>query len=293
MERDYKRLEIEDFGKILLNSNDLDPVYVALHKLHSNGDLKINHLNRWLLAYILCYHVGAACWLSERRNASFWDVLFIAAINNEESPVGGRWPRSHERRHWRGQFAVDVVQRLKERYGGNPEDFITYLTGGEQIKPEPISFKGFSARVQEHHGFGSWATFKLADLVDRLGLTPVNFSYEDVVIYKDPVEAAKMLFRQRAGLASKVEVKPYAIRGIFDYLIEHFQDYAAPPLYDRPVSVQEVESVLCKWKSHRNGRYPLFNDIREIHEGLVDWSKISQTAELFKAAMPIVPIEGT
>ncbi len=288
MERNYERLEIEQFGKILLETGDLDPVYIALYKSHSSGDIDLGQLNRWLLAYILCYHVGAACWFSEKTSDEFWGVLHKAAENITESPVGGRWPRSHERRHWRGQFAIDVVDRLQIRYGDRPEDFIFYLSG-HQMKPEPISFKTFSSKVQEHHGFGAWATFKLADLIDRLGIAPVNFSYEDVVIYKDPVEAAKMLFSQRFNngySGSAIKIKDVGIRIIFDSLIEHFQDYPAPPLYDRPVDLQEVETILCKWKSHRNGRYPIKNDINEIKEGLVEWSKVSKTARLFNENMP-------
>lgn len=291
MERNYKRLEIEDFGKILLSSNDLDPVYVALYRLLGDELMTHDQLNRWLLSYILCYHVGASCWLSEKQGEKYWDNLIIAAINKEESPIGGRWPRSHERRHWRGQFAIDAVVRLQDRYG-TPEGFIQYITGGEQVKPEPISFKEISARVQEHHGFGSWASFKLADLIDRLGLAPVDFTYDDVVIYKDPVIAAEMVYRQKNGLNSNAKVKPQGIREVFDYLIEHFKNYAAPPLYDRVVGVQEVETILCKTKSMWNGRYPLYNDIREIHEGLNSWIKVSETAQLFKKMMPILPTQG-
>lgn len=288
MERNYEKLEIEKFGRILLESGDLDPVYIALYKCVNSGSLGTDHLSRWLLAYILCYHCGAASYFSERKGAAFWDALGTAAKNVTEAPVGGRWPRSHERRHWRGQFAVDVVNRLKERYQEKPENFIVYLTGGEQIKPEPIPFRWFSARVREHHGFGDWAAFKLADLVDRLGIVPVDFNYSDVVVYRDPVLSAEMVYRKRNGLPSNVKVKPQGVKEVFDYLIEYFQDYSAPPLHDRPIGVQEVETILCKWKSHRNGRYPIYNDIREIDSGLAEWIKVSETADLINKNMPSV-----
>jgi hypothetical protein len=292
MERNYKKLEIEEFGKILLGSNDLDPVYVALYECTDSGGLDTDHLSRILLAYILCYHVGASCWISERKGEEFWDAIETSARNVEESPVGGRWPRSHERRHWRGQFAIDVVDSLKLRYGEKPENFILYLIAkGEE--PGPITFSEFARRVKHHHGFGDWAAFKLADLVDRLGIAPVDFSYNDVVIYKDPVEAAKMLFCQRHAMQykSSIQVKPAVIQEIFDYLINYFREYSAPPIYERSVGLQEVETILCKWKSHRNGRYPLYNDIREIQEGLVNWSKISETAKLFNQNLPVVSME--
>lgn len=290
--RDYRKLAIEEFGAHLIQSKDLDPVYVALHNLHSCGHFDIRQLSRWLLSYLLCYHCGAACWFSEQEGDQFFSALFTAAENKLESPVGGRWPRSHERRHWRGEFATKVVAELAGRYEGQPENFILTIAGVESFdaaKPQPISFQEFSKRVQSHHGFGGWATFKLADLIDRLGLAPVNFAYEDVVIYKDPVEAAKRLFRERYPVPEGAEVKDAAVKDVFNYLIKHFEDEAAPPLYDRPIGLQEVETVLCKYKSHLNGRYPLYNDTIEIHEGLAPWLKNSKAAQLFSSAMPSQP----
>ena len=284
MERSYSRLDIQQFGAILLQSRDLDPVYVALYNMMTNETLTQEQLQRWLLAYMLCYHVGAACWLSEFEGNEFWNWVMVAAKNEEPSPIGGRWPRSHERRHWRGQQAIDVVTALKGRYT-HPEEFVHYLVGATETRPV-LSFPEFTAKVKEHRGFGDWAAFKLADLVDRLALVKVDFSYEDVTIYRDPVIAAEMLVRRQLGLPAEAKVKPSAVRGVFDSLIEHFDSYTAPPLFDRAVSVQEIETILCKWKSHQNGRYPIFNDIREILEGLMPWQVNCQTAWHFAAAMP-------
>lgn len=286
MERNYKKFTIEDFGAILLKSNDLDPVYVVLHKLLSGGSIRHDQLNRWLLAYILCYHVGATCWLSEKEGHHFFEWLLIAAANVQQTPLETRWPRSHERRHWRGQFAINTVGKLHERYGDKPENFIANLIGPFQSPRSPISFKEFSSRVQAHYGFGAWATFKLADIIDRVGLAPVDFSYDDIVIYKDPVEAAKIVYRRKNDIPEKAEVKDNAVKAVFNYLIEHFDSYGAPPLYDRVVGLQEVETILCKYKSHLHNRYPLYNDIREIREGLTRWTRICGTAASFMNRMP-------
>lgn len=289
VERNYDRLPIEEFGHRLLSSGDLDPVYVALHNLRNIDAISGDQLCRWLLAYILCYHVGASCWLSEKTGHDFFYCLRNAAENTLAAPTGGRWPRSHERRHWRGQFAVDVVNKLDARFGNHPEGFILDLIDRDQLEadnPEPISFSEFSKRVKAHHGFGAWATFKLADLVDRLNIQPIDFAYDDVVIYKDPVEAAERLFRQRNGLDENANVKPHAVRGVFDYLIEYYKHEKAPPMEDRPIGLQEVETILCKWKSHQNGRYPVLNDILEIKEGLAVWTEHSLTAKAFSMTMP-------
>lgn len=156
---------------------------------------------------------------------------------------------------------------------------------------EVYTFKMISNRVREHRGFGGWIAFKLADMVDRLGLRKVIFNYDDVTIYRDPVVAAERLVRMRNGFPLNASVKPEAVKAVFEALEEHFSDYAAPPLGDRPVGLQEVESILCKWKSHQNGHYPIYNDIREIHEGIVPWAGVSEVASYFKAAMPKLPSE--
>lgn len=293
MQRNYLKLSVEDFGRYLFHSNDLDPVYVILHKLYSNGNMDIDQLQRWVLGYILCYHCGAACYFSEKKGVHFFEELLIAARNAQEAPVGGRWPRSHERRHWRGQFALNVVGRLQERYGEHPENFLLNVAGLERwsAKPELTPFKRIQANLKMHYGFGPWATFKLADIIDRVGLAPVEFKYQDVVIYDDPVKAAERLVKERYDLPDAASVKPEAVKDVFDWLIDHFSDQSAPPLHDRPVDIQEIETVLCKWKSHQNGRYPLYNDLREIKEGIAPWAKISRTAALFQANIPQIPQE--
>lgn len=289
MQRDYERLDIKQFGVALLQSRDLDPVYVALYDMMVNEVITPEQLQRWLLAYMLCYHVGAACWLSEQEDGEFWRWVMVAAKNIENSPIGGRWPRSHERRHWRGGQAIAVVEALQARYK-RPEEFVHYLVGDTQTRPV-VNFPEFTAKVKEHRGFGDWAAFKLADLVDRLALVRVDFSYEDVTIYKDPIIAAEMLVRRELGLPEGVSVKPSAVRGVFDSLIEYFDNYPAPPIHDRMVGLQEVETILCKWKSHQNGRYPLFNDILEIHDGLTLWCDDCRTAREFAYHMPPAPLK--
>ncbi|GAG17632.1 unnamed protein product, partial [marine sediment metagenome] len=49
--------------------------------------------------------------------------------------------------------------------------------------------------------------------------------------------------------------------------------------------LQEVETVLCKWKSHMNGCYPMGKDTREITEGLAPWAGYTSVRE-FREYMP-------
>jgi hypothetical protein len=289
--QNHERLSIEDFGKVLLESNDLDPVYVALHTMHSSDILSTEQLNRWVLAYSCLYHAGVASYLSEFEGEAFFAALMVAARNEEPSPLGERWPRAKERRHWRGKQAEDSCAALWSTYGEKPEQFLTHIIWGAEVQgsSHPATFPEVAGRVRENRGYGGWIAFKIADMIDRLGLRKVDFNYADVVIYRDPILAAEMVARQRLGLPETAHVKPQVVRDVFEYLVEHFAGYGAPPLYDRPVGLPEVESIACKWKSHQRGHYPLYNDLHEIHDGLVPWMQVSEVASFFKAAMPKVP----
>jgi hypothetical protein len=286
----YPRLSVEEFGKVLIESNDLDPIYVALYTMLESDVLSHAQLNRWMLAYSCLYHAGLASYLSEQEGAKFFKALDKAAKNLEPSPIGGRWPRGHERRHWRGIQAQKSCDELFTRYGKKPEDCLDYIRwGNDGPVTWAASFADISGRVREHRGFGGWIAFKLADMIDRLGLRQVEFKYNDVIIYDDPLIAAEMVARQRLNLPANARVKPDVVRDVFSYLEEHFNSHLAPPLYDRPISLQEVESILCKYKSSLNGHYPPYNDIKEIRAGLKPWAEVSEVASYFLASMPRVP----
>jgi hypothetical protein len=143
-------------------------------------------------------------------------------------------------------------------------------------------------RAQELPLFGPWISFKVADMVDRVLGIHVDFTGDDVFMFKDPTEAALRLWRLKAGLNESAQPKEpaKAISQVVAYLTDYFKECKAPPLYDRPVGLQEVETILCKWKSHENGHYPLNNDIDEIRAGVQPWKAISDTAQQFMAAMP-------
>lgn len=100
----YDVLSLEDFGRRLIEAGDLDPVYTAVHAAGMEKD----QLRRWCLAYWMCYHAGLASYVSERESA-FWPIMQDFAANVTESPIGGRWPRGRERRHFRGDNAIGSV----------------------------------------------------------------------------------------------------------------------------------------------------------------------------------------
>lgn len=281
--RNYERLAIEPFGRQLITSGDLDPVYIALQRLKLSWPRE--QIARWLIAYWCFYHCGLASHASEFQGTKFWELLHAAALNDTLAPPGGRWPRGHERRHARGVQGCGMIVDLETRYGEHPGAMVDYILGGTRIS-KWLQFQDVANRVKEHTLFGPWIAFKVCDMIDRVLGVPVSFEQAHIFMFKDPVRAAEMLYRERSGISREATIKiktAAIIPGVVAYLEKEYSDLKAPPLWDRPIGLQEVETVLCKWKSHMNGHYPLNNDIDEIQDGLQGWG---QAAEAFSAMMP-------
>ena len=268
---------MEEFGRQLIESGDLDPIYVAL----SNLDLDSTTLNRWLLAYWCCYDAGVSCYLADAETPThYWDRLQRVASNVDEAPIGGRWRRGSERRHWRGVNAMKSLADLRERYHQCPENMAHYCAG-----EGPTTFVDVTRRVQEHVAFGPWIGFKVADMAERVMGVPVSFEEAEVFMFDSPREAALMLWDQTTSLVM-IHTERTKITTVVQSLRDLYIDLRAPPTGDRSIGVQEIETVLCKWKSHLNGHYPLFNDIREIRHGLQPWAAQGGLARQFLASMP-------
>lgn len=258
LHRDYARSEgtmgesltIEEFGKELLRVNDLDPVYIVLSKI----GLVPDQLKRWLAAYWCFYDCGTACELAEEPS---WTKFIEAAASKT-------FLRGKERRHFRGNAAIEAVGFLCGRHL-NPVDFVNYVS-------RDSDYNAIVQRVQDHPHFGPWIAFKVADMLERVMLVPIEFRREDVFLFSTPREAALMVWREKMKFSEQVSAKPKdpkgAINAVLDYLLSVDWGRPAPPRYDRPIGIQEVETILCKYKSHRNGHYPVGNDIQEIYHSV-------------------------
>jgi hypothetical protein len=55
------------------------------------------------------------------------------------------------------------------------------------------------------------------------------------------------------------------------------ENLLAPPFQDRPINIQEVETVLCKYKAHCYGFYPYGNDTVHVAKALDGWGDLAQS----------------
>lgn len=286
MSRDYPRLPIEEFGAHLLRSGDLDPIYIALRKVR----WELPFIKRWLLAYWGFYSAATAGYIADAVTMQEYWKRWKDAAENLVQPLGLsiRFPRGHERRHMRGKAAMDCYEHLSTRYKHAPHGFVDYVLGDS--REEGLTCRGIMKRVADHVQFGPWIGFKIADMAERVLGVPVSFEHAEVFMFDDPKKAALMLWRKQTGQPENAKPRDEGrvLREVVSSLTNMLSGFPAPPLNDRPVGLQEVETILCKWKSHCNGHYPLGNDIREIRAGLEPWLPCSAPAREFLTAMPEV-----
>lgn len=263
MKRNYKKLGILKFGKLLLNTGDLDPVYIMLWK----AKLTPKRLKRWIMAYSMFYHAGVASLLSNYRGKEFWRKAAKLALPESKTPRGS------ERRHFRGKAAQKSIAYFAKQYPKGPEQAIGYLVGHSKGTVDGV----VSLVRKRWPVYGSWVGFKLADLLERLQIAPIRFPIKTLTMYKEPEAGASLAAGRFPKLWSENQDDPPPnTEEVVEHLIKLFKKYKAPPRYERPVNAQEIETILCKWKSHMNGHYPVGKDTIEIREALKGWGNLAR-----------------
>lgn len=238
----------QEFGEHLLSTYDLDPLYAIL----AQADWPESYLKRFLIGYWIFYSAGVAAHLAEFQGKAFYEECFIGDRDH--------WPRGHERRHMRGSAFVRTVGELS--HFASPEHVVDAMTRGR-------CFQDIAKHVQTFSGFGPWISWKIADMTERVLCRDVDFADCNLFMYRDPVKGAALLkFGDQHHPITADEVGE-----VVEMVLADFHGYLAPPYQDRPLNVQEVETILCKYKSHINGHYPLGTDTKDITEGLEGWGE--------------------
>jgi len=268
---------VTEFGKELLRTGDLDPVYIALHK----AGLDEGTLHRLCLAYWCFYHLGLAAKLAEiKQPKRYWDAMMAAAVNEGEPKP---FPRGGERRHYRGAQAISSMASLISLYPkGATQAVHGFIQPVMQGRVEHYTYGSVSRSVQAHRGFGEWIAFKIADMSERVLGYDTDFHDCILGIYKDPRQGAAVAYQELStrGQLSTVPWE-YPITDVeLDWtvktLVKELKGFKAPGGKPRPINVQEAETVLCKYKSFLKGHYPLGKDTREIGHGLDGWGDLAQ-----------------
>jgi hypothetical protein len=251
--------DIREFGDALINTGDIDPIYIAMVE----AKLPPSQLARALLAYWCFYNLGVSAWISEQED--YWHWMKVAAANNTSPRDLGlpsdRWPRGSERRHFRGTKCINAVEWLSRH---DPRALVERLAGLE-------TEHAIIARTNGWPMFGPWIGFKIADMMERVWGAPIRFSRNIGLMYDGPRAGLELLGATPSFIAQ--DRRPEALYG---GLLNYFSSRKAPPTYDRACGPQEVETILCKWKSHRGGHYEQGKDTREMRHALQGWGPTAE-----------------
>jgi hypothetical protein len=227
-------------------------------------------LRKWLLAYWCFYHVGVASWIADGQELAlgdgYWDRMAEAASSSS-------YPRGTERRHFRGAKASAAVEWFRGRG-------LNYLFGQLAHSPVDLTLRTVTLTVTRWPQFGPWIAFKVADMLERLGVVPVEFSAADVFrMFESPRKGALEV----AWRYSREKGEADLLEWTYNHMVQLFGHYSAPPSGNRKVNIQEFETILCKWHSHLTGHYHIGKDTHEIHEALERYSDSEVSQQLLRA----------
>lgn len=233
------------FGRDLIRTGDLDPVYIYLQE----KEILDHKLERWLLAYSMFYHVGVANKASQYTGDEFWNFV--------ESGIPSTFPRGEERRHFRGHTASEAIASMRTR---KPESIV-------QGWYEKYDFASVVEAVQKLKYYGPWIAFKMADMGERCLDIPIDFSNCELGIYKEPRQGAALVLTGD----KEAKITDRELMEVVDYITINLNNegYKAPPDYERPLNVQEAETILCKYKSYKGGHYYVGKDIESVKKALL------------------------
>lgn len=241
----------QDFGEDLIATYDLDPIYPMI----AGAGMPYKQLKRWCLAYWCYYHAGVASLISDVHPKDFYHVM--------RDGVEQGWPRGMERRYFYGQLAWNTIAGL-EKFGP-PEKVVDAMTLHRE-------YHEISSAVQSFYGFGSWIAWKISDMSERVLCIDVDFSDVSLEMYKDPKQGA-------AYILTGDKKYPITAQELADLVVDMEDEFSwmnAPPYRDRPINIQEVETVLCKYKAHCYGFYPYGNDTIHVAKALPGWGDLAQ-----------------
>lgn len=123
-------------------------------------------------------------------------------------------------------------------------------------------------KVRKWVGFGPWIAFKVADMLERLGLARIAFDTESVFLFDSPKEGARRLLENLKVVVARSE-RPGVIESwAVGKILRALDGMDAPPRYERKLNAQEAETVLCKWHSYMKGHYRIGEDIESCKKSL-------------------------
>jgi hypothetical protein len=234
------------FATAQLELRDVDPLYLVLGDLVAD---KPEEERLWgLVAYCAWYNLPSALTYLE---ATEW----LPGV--EPTLEQAKMPTNTERRALRGGHQMlrhfwSIAGHL-DAYGG----VRSWLAAGNASELGPCeAWRQVRANVEGVHGNGRWASYKMADLLASVVEWPLEAPDMGMDAGLGPVKGIRYLFGEPGSSSVAERWGQEARRHLAELGVN-----AGEPL---PTSV--VETLLCDYGSHLEGRYPPGHDTRELRE---------------------------
>lgn len=220
------------FAVQLFEDEDADPGYMMLARADIPEEQKI----RFLVAWVTYYNPGiAACASIAGSSKRFWEYLFL------QYPTA---KRASERRHFRGAAGRLALTNWRVQFP-NPEEMVAYL----------FSDTYFQVRGKAKHvpQIGAYFVWKFADIQERVFRIPCDFTGAESYSPKVPQIGAWMIKSEEKFWQEGCLTVAPIYKMIYDHLNK--RQMRSPPWYDRPMNMQEAETVCCVYHQYLGGKY--------------------------------------
>ncbi len=242
-----------EFSREHLASGDIDPVYPVLKHLVRDDGREAAHSR--VFAYLAWYSLASSeAALAHGLRGWPWKDLPTA------EPIWARYPTGTERRALRG--GKNIMKHLEALTAtvtthGSWEDWLARGLTGSQL----VSWERMRLVTSEPWGNGRWASYKTCEILWKVLGYPLEATDMGNEFSSGPREGLAIVL----GSAPRGN-SPDVIREL-DRLAEDLRERLEDDL-GHPLGIEELETLLCDWKSTVQGNYYVGRDTDEMLEGL-------------------------
>lgn len=252
---DKRRLaDLTEFAGHQLRSKDMDPLYPVLEYLQRGmpAERALWHS----MVYVAFYNIASSTQFFEACPEP--DLLLLETVN-ALYPHLFKLPTGIERRGLRGGAPMRRHLEHLVTLSASFKGFRPLLMAGGVTGR--VSWWQLMESIQQIHGNGRWAAYKLAEILYRVHGFPTEPADMGNAHSSGPRKGLSIIFGGDAPEGND----PATIR-----LLDARGDYILAELRQAGLSIDiaQVETVLCNYKSLAAGKYYVGHDIDELQEAI-------------------------